>query len=143
MIDDGVIRQAGLSEVSIADIEMARRQFPVATVQNRYNLTDRGSEEVLNYCEANGIGFIPWYPLAAGDLAKRGTILDTIAGRHRATPSQIALAWVLKRSPVMLPIPGTSKVKHLEENVASVNIELSDEEFAQLDAAGKKAAKAA
>src|SRR6478672_3117107 len=143
MIDDGVIRQAGLSEVSIADIEMARRQFPVATVQNRYNLTDRGSEEVLNYCEANGIGFIPWYPLAAGDLAKRGTILDTIAGRHRATPSQIALAWVLKRSQVMLPIPGTSKVKHLEENVASVNIELSDEEFAQLDAAGKKAAKAA
>jgi pyridoxine 4-dehydrogenase len=143
MIDDGVIRQAGLSEVSIADIEMAKRQFPVATVQNRYNLTDRGSEEVLNYCEANGIGFIPWYPLASGDLAKRGTILDTIAGRHRATPSQIALAWVLKRSPVMLPIPGTSKVKHLEENVASVNIELSDEEFAQLDAAGKKAAKAA
>jgi aryl-alcohol dehydrogenase-like predicted oxidoreductase len=143
MIDDGIIRQAGLSEVSVTDIEMASKLFPVATVQNRYNLTDRGSEEVLDYCEANGIGFIPWYPLAAGDLAKPGTILDTIAGRHRATPSQIALAWVLKRSPVMLPIPGTSKVKHLEENVASVNIELSDEEFAQLDAAGKAAAKAA
>lgn len=143
MIDDGVIRQAGLSEVKIADIEMARLQFPVATVQNRYNLVDRGSEEVLNYCEANGIGFIPWYPLAAGDFAKRGTILDEIAGKHRASPSQIALAWVLKRSPVMLPIPGTSKVKHLEENVASVNIELSQEEFAALDAAGKEAAKAA
>ncbi len=143
MIDDGIIRQAGLSEVTIADIEMASKLFPVATVQNRYNLVDRGSEEVLNYCEANGIGFIPWYPLAAGDLAKRGTILDTIAGRHRASPSQIALAWVLKRSPVMLPIPGTSKVKHLEENVASVTIELSDEEFASLDAAGKEAAKAA
>jgi pyridoxine 4-dehydrogenase len=140
MIDDGIIRQAGLSEVSIANIEMARRQFPVATVQNRYNLVDRGSEEVLNYCEANGIGFIPWYPLAAGDLAKRGTILDAIASKHRATPSQIALAWVLKRSPVMLPIPGTSKVKHLEENVAAVNIALSDEEFASLDAAGKAAA---
>lgn len=140
MIDDGVIRQAGLSEVSIADIEMASRLFPVATVQNRYNLVDRGSEEVLNYCEANGIGFIPWYPLAAGDLAKRGTILDSIASKHRATPSQIALAWVLKRSPAMLPIPGTSKVKHLEENVAAVNIELSQEEFAALDVAGKKAA---
>jgi pyridoxine 4-dehydrogenase len=143
MIDDGIIRQAGLSEVTIADIEMASKLFPVATVQNRYNLVDRGSEDVLNYCEANGIGFIPWYPLAAGGLAKRGTILDTIAGRHRASPSQIALAWVLKRSEVMLPIPGTSKVKHLEENVASVNIELSDEEFASLDAAGKEAAKAA
>ena len=143
MIDDGIIRQAGLSEVSIADIEMARLQFPVATVQNRYNLVDRGSEEVLNYCEANAIGFIPWYPLAAGDLAKRGTLLDAIASKHRATPSQIALAWVLKRSPAMLPIPGTSKVKHLEENVAAVNIELSQEEFAALDAAGKEAAKAA
>ena len=143
MIDDGIIRQAGLSEVTIADIEMASKVFPVATVQNRYNLVDRASEDVLNYCEANGIGFIPWYPLAAGDLAKRGTILDTIAGRHRASPSQIALAWVLKRSKVMLPIPGTSKVKHLEENVAAVNIELSDEEFASLDAAGKEAAKAA
>jgi pyridoxine 4-dehydrogenase len=144
MIDDGVIRQAGLSEVTLADIEMASKVFPVATVQNRYNLVDRHSEDVLNFCEAQGIGFIPWYPLAAGDLARKGSILDTIAGRHRASPSQIALAWVLKRSPVMLPIPGTSKVKHLEENVASVNIELSQEEFDALDKAGKAmSAKAA
>jgi len=143
MIDEGIVRQAGLSEVSIADIEAAQKVFPVATVQNRYNLVDRGSEEVLEFCEAQGIGFIPWYPLAAGDLAKKGSILDDIARKHRATPSQIALAWVLKRSPAMLPIPGTSKVKHLEENVASVNIELSQSEFDALDREGKAAAKAA
>jgi len=143
MIDEGIVRQAGLSEVSIADIEAAQKVFPVATVQNRYNLVDRGSEEVLAFCEAQGIGFIPWYPLAAGDLAKEGSILDGIARKHRATPSQIALAWVLKRSPVMLPIPGTSKVKHLEENVASVNIELNETEFEALDEAGKAAASKA
>ncbi|HEY8277144.1 MAG TPA: aldo/keto reductase [Methyloceanibacter sp.] len=143
MIDEGIIRQAGLSEVSIADIEAASKLFPVATVQNRYNLVDRGSEEVLEYCEAQGIGFIPWYPLAAGDLAKEGSILDGIARKHRASPSQIALAWVLKRSPVMLPIPGTSKVKHLEENVTSVNIELSEKEFDALDREGKAAASKA
>jgi pyridoxine 4-dehydrogenase len=106
-------------------------------VQNRYNLVDRGSEDVLDYCEDNGIGFIPWYPLAAGDLAKPVTILDAIARRHKATPSQIALAWVLRRSPVMLPIPGTSKVKHLEENVAAVNVPLTDQEFAALDREGR------
>ena len=143
LIDDGIIRFAGLSEVSIADIEEASQVFPVASVQDRYNLVDRGSEEVLDYCEANGIGFIPWFPLAAGELAKDGTILDRIAKRHGAAPSQIALAWVLKRSPVMLPIPGTSKVKHLEENVAAVNIELSEEEFALLDREGRAASKAA
>jgi pyridoxine 4-dehydrogenase len=143
MIDDGVIRQAGLSEVKVADIEAASKVFPVATVQNKYNLVDRGSEDVLDYCEAQGIGFIPWYPLAAGELAKPGTILDEIARKHGATPSQLALAWVLQRSPVMLPIPGTSKVKHLEENVAAVNIDLSDEEFDALDRAGRNAPKAA
>jgi pyridoxine 4-dehydrogenase len=143
MIDDGVIRFAGLSEVSVADIEEASAVFPVVSVQNRYNLVDRGSEDVLDYCEANGIGFIPWYPLAAGDLAKDGSILDRIAKKHGAAPSQIALAWVLKRSPVMLPIPGTSKVKHLEENVASVNVELSDDEFAALDREGRTASQAA
>jgi aryl-alcohol dehydrogenase-like predicted oxidoreductase len=139
MLDDGTIVHAGLSEVSVEEIEAARKVFPVATVQNRYNLVDRGSEAVLDYCEANGIGFIPWYPLAAGDLAKPGSVLDQAAHKHNATPSQVALAWVLKRSPVMLPIPGTSKVKHLEENVAAVNINLSDEDFAALDAAGKAA----
>ena len=126
-----------MSEVSVADIEAASKVFKVATVQNRYNLVDRTSEDVLDYCERHGIGFIPWYPLAAGDLAKPGSLLDTIAKRHGAAPSQIALAWVLKRSPVMLPIPGTSKVSHLEENVAAVNIALSDEEFAALDREGK------
>ena len=141
--DDGIIWHAGLSEVSVADIEAASKVFTVATVQNRYNLVDRGSEDVLNFCEKHGIGFIPWYPLAAGNLAKNGSILDAIAKAHGATPSQIALAWVLKRSPVMLPIPGTSKVAHLEENVAAVNIELSDNEFATLDREGRAEYRAA
>jgi pyridoxine 4-dehydrogenase len=135
--DDGIIRHAGLSNVSVADIEAASKVFQLATVQNRYNLVDRGSEDVLDYCEKHGIGFIPWYPLAAGRLAKSGSILDAVAKAHDATPSQIALAWVLKRSPVMLPIPGTSKVAHLEENVAAVNIQLSDEEFDALDREGR------
>lgn len=134
--DDGIIRHAGLSNVSVADIEAASKVFNVATVQNRYNLVDRGREDVLDYREKHGIGFIPWYPLAAGRLAKSGSILDAVAKTHDATPSQIALAWVLKRSPVMLPIPGTSKVAHLEENVAAVNIQLSDEEFDALDREG-------
>jgi pyridoxine 4-dehydrogenase len=138
LLDQGVIRHAGLSEVSIAEIEAAAKVFPVATVQNRYNLADRASEDVLDYCEDHDIGFIPWYPLAAGDLAKSGSLLDQIAKHHRAAPSQIALAWVLKRSPVMLPIPGTSKVKHLEENVAAVDIELTEEEFGSLDEAGRR-----
>jgi len=135
--EDGIIRHAGLSNVTVDDIKAASKMFKVATVQNRYNLVDRGSEDVLNYCEENGIGFIPWFPLAAGRLVKAGSILDTVANAHNATPGQIALAWVLKRSPVMLPIPGTSKVTHLEENVAAVNIELSDEEFDSLDREGR------
>ncbi|YBV96813.1 aldo/keto reductase [Phyllobacteriaceae bacterium JZ32] len=137
LLDDGIIRHAGLSEVSVADIEAASKVFKVATVQNRYNLVDRTSEDVLDYCEKHDIGFIPWYPLAAGDLAKPNSLLDTIAKRHGMAPSQVALAWVLKRSPVMLPIPGTSKVAHLEENVAAAGIELSDEDFAALDREGK------
>ena len=135
--EDGIIRHAGLSNVTVDDIKAASKMFKVATVQNRYNLVDRGSEDVLNYCEENGIGFIPWFPLAAGRLVKAGSILDTVANAHNATPGQFALAWVLKRSPVMLPIPGTSKVTHLEENVAAVNIELSDEEFDSLDREGR------
>jgi aryl-alcohol dehydrogenase-like predicted oxidoreductase len=137
LLDSEVIRHAGLSEVSVADIEAASKVFVVATVQNRYNLVDRASEPVLNYCEQHGIGFIPWFPLASGELAKPGSLLDAIAQRHRATPSQVALAWVLKRSPIMLPIPGTSKVSHLEENVASVAVDLSAEDFAALDREGK------
>jgi len=134
LLDEGWIAHAGLSEVSVADIEEAGKYFKVATVQNRYNLADRASEAVLNHCEANGIGFIPWYPLAAGELARPGSPLEAAARRHGATPGQIALAWALKRSPVMLPIPGTSKVAHLEENVAAAKITLSDEEFAALSA---------
>ena len=140
LIDDGVIAHAGLSEVSVDDIEAAAKHFNVATVQNKYNLVDRASEKVLDYCTKHNIGFIPWFPLAAGDLAKPGSVLDAIAKKHNAAPSQIALAWVLQRSPVMLPIPGTSKVSHLEENVTAVGIKLSDEEFKSLDEAGKKAA---
>ncbi|MEQ8447033.1 MAG: aldo/keto reductase [Pelagibacterium sp.] len=137
LLDQGIIAHAGLSQVTVEDIEAARQAFPVATVQNRYNLVDRDSEGVLDYCEQHGIGFIPWFPLAAGNLAKPGSVLDGIARKHGAAPSQIALAWVLKRSPVMLPIPGTSNVAHLEENVAAAGIALSDEDFAALDAAGR------
>jgi pyridoxine 4-dehydrogenase len=137
LLDSGVIRYAGLSEVSVADIEAASKVFHVATVQNRYNLVNRASEEVLNYCERQGIGFIPWHPLAAGELAKPGSLLDAIARRHAAAPAQIALAWILRRSRVMLPIPGTSRVSHLEQNVAAVKIRLSDEEFHALDEAGR------
>lgn len=131
----GVIEHAGLSEASVADIEAAQKYFRVATVQNRYNLADRSSEDVLDHCERNGIGFIPWFPLAAGKLAQPGALLDSVARSHGATAGQIALAWLLKRSPVILPIPGTSKVSHLEENVAAADIVLSDDDFARLDAA--------
>jgi pyridoxine 4-dehydrogenase len=136
LLDDGIIRHAGLSEVSVDDIKAAAKVFPVATVQNKYNLVDRGSEDVLDYCERQGIGFIPWFPLGAGKLAESGSILDAMARKRGVTPGQLALAWMLKRSPVMLPIPGTSKVAHLEENVAAAAIHLSDEEFAALDRAG-------
>ena len=137
----GLIRHVGLSEVSVEDIGAAQKFFHVASVQNRYNLVDRASEDVLEHCAKAGIGFIPWFPLAAGELARPGSILDSIAKRKGASPSQIALAWVLKRSPVMLPIPGTSSVKHLEENVAAASIVLSDDEFRTLDEHGKAAAK--
>jgi pyridoxine 4-dehydrogenase len=142
LLDEGIIGHAGLSNVSVQDIEAASDLFKVATVQNRYNLVDRGSEDVLDYCQRHRIGFIPWYPLAAGSLAKKGLTLDSAAKAHNATPSQIALAWVLKRSPVMLPIPGTSKRSHLEENVAAVDIQLSDEEFEALDREGRSESRA-
>jgi aryl-alcohol dehydrogenase-like predicted oxidoreductase len=136
-LDQGLIAAAGLSEVSVEEIKAAERVFPVATVQNQYNLVDRGSEDVLEYCEQRGIGFIPWFPLASGDLAKPGGALDAVVKKTGASPSQVALAWVLKRSPVMLPIPGTSKVRHLEENVGAAAVHLSDEDFAALDAQAK------
>jgi pyridoxine 4-dehydrogenase len=137
MQSEGLINHVGLSEVGVREIEAAQKYFKVATVQNRYNLADRSSEAVVDFCEKHGIGFIPWFPLAAGDLAKPGSRLETIAKNHDAGPSQIALAWLLKRSPVILPIPGTSKVKHLEENVAGANIKLTDKEFAELNALSK------
>jgi pyridoxine 4-dehydrogenase len=135
LLDDGIVRHAGLSEVSVADIEAARRVFPVLTVQNRYNLVDRGSEDVLAYCAANNIGFIPWFPLAAGELTKPGGIVDRVANAHRASAGQIALAWLLQHSPVILPIPGTLHIAHLEENVAAASVSLTPQEIAELDAA--------
>ena len=139
MRKEGLIRHAGLSNTRIEDIEAAQKFFPVVSVQNRYNLVDRASEDVLEWCAKKGLGFIPWYPLAAGALAKPGSVLDVIARNKGATPSQIALAWVLGRSPAMLPIPGTSSVKHLEENVAAASIVLTDDEFKTLDAQGRAA----
>lgn len=138
MQKEGLIRHVGLSEVNVEEIEAAQKHFPVVSVQNLYNLVARQSEAVLDYCEKHNIAFIPWFPLAAGRLAQDGTEMDAIARKLGATPSQVALAWVLKRSPVMLPIPGTGKVKHLDENTAAANIVLSDEDFAALDAAGRQ-----
>jgi pyridoxine 4-dehydrogenase len=137
LIKDKVIRCAGLSEVAVAQIEAASKVFPVATVQNRYNFMDRACEAVLDHCEKNSIGFIPWAPLGAGASARPGSALDQIAHKHKATSGQIALAWLLKRSPVMLPIPGTGKVAHLEENVGAAAIKLTDDEFATLDRVGR------
>ncbi|MEH2247089.1 aldo/keto reductase [Nostoc sp.] len=134
-LKEGLIARAGLSQVSVEQIEAARKVFPVTTVQNRYNLVDRADEAVLDYCTHEGIGFIPWYPLASGDLAQSGGSVDMIAKTHNASPGQVALAWVLKRSPNMLPIPGTSQVAHLEENIAAAQLDLSDDEFQQLDKA--------
>jgi aryl-alcohol dehydrogenase-like predicted oxidoreductase len=139
LIADKVVRFVGLSEVSVEEIEAASKAFPVATVQNRYNFADRNSEAVLDHCQKKGIGFIPWFPLAAGELAGPGSALDATAWAHGATTGQVALAWLLKRSQVMLPIPGTSKVAHLEENVAAASLKLSDAEFAALDKAGRAA----
>jgi pyridoxine 4-dehydrogenase len=136
---EGLIRHLGLSEVNVEEVKAAGRFFKVATVQNLYNLANRQSEEVLDYCAAQGIGFIPWYPLAAGSLAAPGGLLDTLAKKLSASPSQVALAWVLQRSPVMLPIPGTGKVHHLEENTAAAGITLSDDDFRALDAQGRQA----
>ena len=135
LLDDGIIRHAGLSEVSVADIEAARRVFPVATVQNRYNLVDRGSEPVLAYCDANNIGFIPWFPLEAGELTRPGGLVDRVAKARGATAGQVALAWLLQRSPVILPIPGTARVAHLEQNVAASSLSLTSEDVAELDTA--------
>jgi aryl-alcohol dehydrogenase-like predicted oxidoreductase len=136
---EGLIRHVGLSEVSVSDIEDARRHFAVVSVQNMYNLVSRGSEDVLDFCEREGIAFIPWYPLGAGRLTREGTVLDRVARKLGATGAQVALAWVLQRSRVMLPIPGTSRVSHLEENVAAASLQLDDDDFRELDDAGRSA----
>jgi len=133
--DEGKIRHVGLSEVTVAEIEHARTMVPIVTVQNRYSLTDREHDAVLDYCAREGIGFIPWYPLAAGALTEPGGAVSRIAARLGATTSQLALAWLLRRSPVMLPIPGTASVAHLEENVAAAALELTGEQVARLSAA--------
>jgi aryl-alcohol dehydrogenase-like predicted oxidoreductase len=130
--EEGKVRLVGLSNVSVDQLEQALEIVPIVSVQNRFNLTDRSSEDVLEACEERGLGFIPWFPLATGELARPGGPLDEIAERHDATPSQIALAWLLARSPVMLPIPGTGSVEHLEENLAAAWIELSEDEVAEL-----------
>ena len=135
---EGLIRLVGLSEVSVADIDEARRYFDVASVQNMYNIVSRGSEDVLEYCEREAIAFIPWYPLGAGRLTRAGSVIERTAQQLGATAAQVALAWALARSPVMLPIPGTSRVAHLDENVAAASLELSDENFRELDRVGRE-----
>ena len=131
---EGKVAALGLSEVTVDEIKEAQKYFTVSTVQNRYNLTDKKSEEVLDYCEAQGIGFIPWAPISGGELAQNGPILE--AAKHLdAQPAQIALAWLLRRSPVMMPIPGTGSVAHLEENIAAASIHLDDDTYAAIAAA--------
>lgn len=138
MQKEGLIRHVGLSEVSVDDIRSAQKYFPVVTVQNLYNLVERKSEGVLDFCESNNIGFIPWFPLAAGDLSQGDSPFSQIAKRLKITPSQLALAWILKRSKVMLPIPGTGNPEHLRENVEAAEVTLSDEDFAAIDKQAQK-----
>jgi pyridoxine 4-dehydrogenase len=129
----GKIRHIGLSEVSVAEIEQSRKTVAIASVQNLYNLGDRKHEDVVTYCDKNQLGFIPWFPMAGGDMLKPGGTLDTIAKRHHATMSQVALAWLLHRSPVILPIPGTSSVGHLEENTAASSLQIEAKEWVEIE----------
>jgi pyridoxine 4-dehydrogenase len=132
--DEGKIRHVGLSNVSVEELERARRVVPIVSVQNRYSLSERSSEDVLEACEREGLGFLPWFPLASGGLARPGGRLDRIATKTRATQAQVALAWLLQHSPVMLPIPGTSSLTHLEENLGARDLRLADEDLAALGA---------
>jgi len=133
----GKIRRIGLSEVSVEQIEQARKVVEIVSVQNEYNLGNRKSEAVLEYCEREGLAFIPWFPVASGKLAQPGGKLDEIAKKHDATVSQLSLAWLLHRSPVILPIPGTTSIEHLEENLKAADVSLSDAEMQELEAAAK------
>ena len=136
---EGKIRHIGLSEVKPAEIERARKTVAIVSVQNKYNISDRAHEDVLQYCEQHSLGFIPWFPVAAGKLAAPGGPLDSVAKRHGATVAQLSIAWLLHRSKVMLPIPGTSSAAHLEENVASAGLKLTDEEWKSLERAAGSA----
>jgi pyridoxine 4-dehydrogenase len=133
----GKIQHVGLSEVKVPEIERARKVVEIVSVQNKYNLSDRAHEDVLEYCEKHGIAFIPWFPVAAGKLAQPGGVLDAAAKKHGATVSQLSLAWLLHHSPVILPIPGTSSVEHLEENMKAADVTLSDAEWAEIESAAK------
>jgi pyridoxine 4-dehydrogenase len=133
--DEGLVCEVGLSEVGVRQIEAARRVVPIASVQNLYNLSQRGADDVVNYCQDHGLAFIPWFPLANANLATRGSTLGRVAKELGATRSQIALAWLLRRSPVMAPIPGTSSLEHLEENCAASTIDLDDDQYDELSAA--------
>jgi pyridoxine 4-dehydrogenase len=139
--DQGKIRHIGLSEVAPAEIQEAQKIVPIVSVQNRYSLADRRHEQTLTWCEQRGIAFLPWYPLAAGKVLKPdhpfSQTLTRLSARYDATPAQLSLAWLLHRSPVMLPIPGTSKVKHLEENIAAASLKIGPDEWAQLEAASQ------
>jgi pyridoxine 4-dehydrogenase len=135
--EQGKIRHIGLSEVSVAEIEKARKIVEIVSVQNEYNLTTRKSEDIVNYCDKNKLAFIPWFPVAGGELAAPGGKLDQIAKKHNATVAQLSIAWLLHRSPVVLPIPGTSSVKHLEENLKSADIHLSESEWNDVENAVK------
>jgi pyridoxine 4-dehydrogenase len=142
MQQEGKIRYIGLSEVSVQEIERAQKTVPIVSVQNKYNIADRTHETVLQFCEKQGLGFIPWFPMEQGKLNKPGSVLEQAAKLHKATTAQLALAWLLHHSPVMLPIPGTSSVKHLEENVAAAEIKLSDAEWQSLEKGISKAVSA-
>ncbi|WGW11367.1 aldo/keto reductase [Saxibacter everestensis] len=133
---EGKVKALGLSEVSVAEIQEAEKYFTVASVQNRFNLTDRKHADVLDYCTANGIAFIPWAPVSAGELAQPGGPVDAAAKRLNVSPAQVALAWLLQRSPVVVPIPGTSSIEHLEDNLAAAELTLDADTVAELDAAG-------
>jgi len=135
--DEGKVAEVGLSEVSVAQIESAQMVVPIVSVQNQYNIAQRSAEDVLDFCQQHGIGFIPWFPLGSGKLSQPGSPLDQVAHELNATTSQVCLAWLLRRSPVMLPIPGTSSVEHLEENCAAADITLTDAQFQTLDQARK------
>ncbi|MCU1324374.1 MAG: NADP-dependent oxidoreductase domain protein [Acidobacteriaceae bacterium] len=135
--EQGKIKHVGLSEVSVKEIEQARKTIEIVSVQNKYNIEDRAAEDVVDYCTKHNLAFIPWFPVAAGKLAKPGGKLDEVAKRHGATVSQLSLAWLLQRSPVILPIPGTSSVKHVEENIAAAGVTLSEAEWAEIESAAK------